>query len=57
MSSLYYHGLMGNIEEHEGKKLARRKKSILDKVLDKIILADDITLKSDINYMWCQRWS
>ena len=36
MLSLYYHELMGNIEEHEGKQFSMVDDYILDKVLDKI---------------------
>ena len=34
--SLHYHGLMGKIKEHEGKKYLMVNDHMLDKVLDKI---------------------
>ena len=37
MLSLYYHELIGNIEEYEGKKYLMIDDNILDKVLEKII--------------------
>ena len=37
MLSLYYHELIGNIEEYEGKKYLMIHDNILDKVLEKII--------------------